>query len=57
MILDAAAAMNAPIANCVVIGDKTSDVEAALSAGARAIKIEGAHALVDAVEQLLEPTR
>ncbi len=53
LILDAAHAIGVEPACCVVIGDKTSDVEAANNAGARGIFVDAAHTAVDAVNALL----
>lgn len=53
MILDAAHVMGVDPACCVVIGDKASDVEAARNAGAQAIFIDDARAVVAAIESVL----
>lgn len=53
MILDAARAMGVEPSCCVVIGDKTSDVEAARNAGARPIFVNGAYGVVEAIESIL----
>jgi histidinol-phosphate phosphatase family protein len=53
LILDAARAMGVDPSCCVVIGDKTSDVEAAANAGARSIFVDGAHSAVDAINAVL----
>lgn len=53
MILAAARELGLKVSRCVMIGDKDSDVEAGLAAGARALKINGAHTVVDAVGELL----
>lgn len=54
MILDAAKIMRVDPSCCVVIGDKASDVEAARNAGAKAIFIDDARAVVDAIETVLK---
>ena len=53
LILDAARALGVDPACCVVVGDRESDVQAARSAGAIPIKIDGTHQLADAVEAIL----
>jgi D-glycero-D-manno-heptose 1,7-bisphosphate phosphatase len=53
LVLDAAAALGVDPACCVVVGDRESDVQAARSAGAIPIKIDGTHQLADAVEAIL----
>jgi histidinol-phosphate phosphatase family protein len=53
MILDAARIMRVEPHCCVVIGDKASDVEAARNAGAQAIFIDDARAVVAAIESVL----
>jgi histidinol-phosphate phosphatase family protein len=53
LILDAAAALGIAPSNCVVVGDKQSDVEAARNAGASAIRIDGPHQLARAVDEVL----
>lgn len=53
LVLDAARAMGADPACCVVIGDKPSDMEAARNAGARGIFVDAAHSAADAVNGLL----
>jgi histidinol-phosphate phosphatase family protein len=53
LILDAARAMGVEPSCCVVIGDKPSDVEAAVNAGACSILVDSAHSAVDAVNAVL----
>jgi histidinol-phosphate phosphatase family protein len=53
LILDAARAMNVDPARCVVIGDRDSDVQAAVRAGAIPLKINGPRDLPAAVDSLL----
>ena len=57
MILDAAKAMRADPSECVVIGDKESDEEAAFRAGARSVLVADPYGTVDAIEKLLSSTR
>jgi D-glycero-D-manno-heptose 1,7-bisphosphate phosphatase len=53
LVLDAARAMGVDPADCVVVGDRESDVKAAHNAGAFPIKIKDAAHLGDAVERIL----
>jgi D-glycero-D-manno-heptose 1,7-bisphosphate phosphatase len=53
MILDAARMMGVDPSCCVVVGDKPSDVAAAHNAGARAIFVDDAHSVIDAIESIL----
>jgi D-glycero-D-manno-heptose 1,7-bisphosphate phosphatase len=53
LILDAASALGVEPGCCVVVGDRDSDVEAARSAGAIPLKIEGPHELSQAVDAIL----
>ncbi len=53
LIVDAARALGVDPACCVVVGDRASDVEAARSAGAIALRIEGPQGLAKAVERIL----
>src|SRR5579871_6736811 len=53
LILDAARALGVDPACCVVVGDRESDVEAARSAGATPLKVQGPHGLPEAVETIL----
>lgn len=53
LILDAAKMLGVDPACCVVIGDKTSDMEAARNAGARGIFVDADHTAVDAVATVL----
>lgn len=53
LILDAARAMGVDSACCVVIGDKTSDLEAARNARARGVFVDARHTAVDAINALL----
>lgn len=53
MVLEAARLMDVPPEDCVVIGDKQSDVDAAQAAGAQAILIQDALTLERALEPLL----
>jgi histidinol-phosphate phosphatase family protein len=54
LILDAARAMNVAPQRCVVIGDRDSDVEAAVRAGAIPLKIQGPRELPAAVDRILQ---
>jgi histidinol-phosphate phosphatase family protein len=54
LILDAARALGVDPACCVVVGDRESDVEAARSAGAIPLKVDGPHGLADAVATILQ---
>lgn len=54
LIIDAARALGVDPGCCVVVGDRESDVEAALSAGAIPLKVEGPGALAGAVDQILQ---
>lgn len=53
LILDAARAMHVAPQRCVVIGDRDSDVEAAVRAGAVPLKIEGPRELPAAIDRIL----
>jgi histidinol-phosphate phosphatase family protein len=53
MIYDAARMMGVDPTCCVVVGDKKSDVEAARNAGAKAIFVDDAHSVIDAIESIL----
>jgi D-glycero-D-manno-heptose 1,7-bisphosphate phosphatase len=53
LIFDAARAWGVRAPEVVVLGDKTSDVEAAHNAGSPAIKIDGACNLASAVDRIL----
>ncbi len=53
LILDAAHALGVEPSCCVVVGDRQSDVEAARNAGAIPLKVDGPHALAQAVETIL----
>jgi histidinol-phosphate phosphatase family protein len=53
MIYDAARIMGVDPSCCVVVGDKKSDVDAAQNAGAKAIFVDGAHSVIDAIESIL----
>jgi D-glycero-D-manno-heptose 1,7-bisphosphate phosphatase len=53
LILDAARALGVDPSCCVVIGDKSSDIEAARNAGARSIFVDRRHTAVDAVNAVL----
>lgn len=53
LIFDAARALGVDPRACVVVGDRESDVQAALNAGAIPVKIESASRLEDAVEKIL----
>ena len=57
MILDAARIMGVDPECCVVVGDKRSDVEAAMNAGAQAIFVEEPSAVLDAIETILSSTK
>ena len=52
LILDAARALGVDPGCCVVVGDRDSDVEAARSAGAIPLKVEGPKGLASAVEAI-----
>lgn len=54
LIFDAARAMGVDPSCCIVIGDKSSDLEAARNAGASAVFVDAAHTAVDAVNAVLE---
>jgi D-glycero-D-manno-heptose 1,7-bisphosphate phosphatase len=56
LILDAARALGVEPACCVVVGDRESDVEAARSAGAIPLKIDGPQGLAEAVDAILALT-
>ncbi len=53
LILEAAQALGVDPGCCVVVGDRESDVEAARSAGAIPLKVEGPGGLAGAVEAIL----
>jgi D-glycero-D-manno-heptose 1,7-bisphosphate phosphatase len=53
LILEAAQALGVDPRCCVVVGDRESDVEAARSAGAIPLKVEGPGGLAAAVEAIL----
>lgn len=53
LLLDAARSLGVDPSRCVMIGDRESDVAAARNAGAIAIKVDGPHALRDAVDRVL----
>jgi D-glycero-D-manno-heptose 1,7-bisphosphate phosphatase len=53
LILEAARAMNVVPQRCVVIGDRDSDVEAAVRAGAIPLKIQGPRELPAAIDRIL----
>jgi histidinol-phosphate phosphatase family protein len=53
LVLDAARALGVPPQQCVVVGDRESDVAAARNAGAMPIKIRGPHDLAKAVDSIL----
>jgi D-glycero-D-manno-heptose 1,7-bisphosphate phosphatase len=53
LIFDAARALGVDPACCVVVGDRESDTEAARNAGAIPLRIEGPHALAQAVDRIL----
>jgi D-glycero-D-manno-heptose 1,7-bisphosphate phosphatase len=53
LILDAARALGVPARECVVVGDRDSDVEAARNAGAIPMKINGPSDLAEAVDAIL----
>ena len=56
LLLDAAQALGVEPGACAMVGDRESDVEAARRAGAVAIKVDGPHALRDAVDRILAPS-
>jgi histidinol-phosphate phosphatase family protein len=53
LILDAARALGVDPRCCIVVGDRESDVEAARSAGAIPLRIDGASRLADATDRIL----
>ncbi len=53
LILDAAERAGVRGPDCILVGDKASDVEAARNAGARSILIDERTTLADAVQQVL----
>lgn len=53
LILEAAKALGVPPICCIVIGDTSSDIEAAMNAGAIGILIDGSRTLRDAVDQIV----
>lgn len=53
LILDAARALGVDPSCCVVVGDRQSDVEAARSAGAIALRVGGPQDLGTAIESIL----
>lgn len=53
LILDAARTLRVDPGECVLVGDRDSDVQAARNAGAVPIKIDGARSLADAVDRIL----
>ncbi len=53
LILDAARALGVDPACCIVVGDRESDAEAARNAGAIPLRIDGPHALAQAVDRIL----
>jgi D-glycero-D-manno-heptose 1,7-bisphosphate phosphatase len=54
LIVDAARALGVAPSECVIVGDRASDVEAARNAGAIPIRIDGTRSLADAVDRILE---
>jgi D-glycero-D-manno-heptose 1,7-bisphosphate phosphatase len=57
LILDAARALGVDPSCCIVVGDRESDVEAARSAGAIPLKVNGPHGLGQAVDVILRSLR
>jgi histidinol-phosphate phosphatase family protein len=57
LILDAARALGITPSQCVVVGDRASDVDAAHNAGAIPLRIDGTRSLADAVNAILNLTR
>jgi histidinol-phosphate phosphatase family protein len=53
LILDAARAFGVPVDRCVMVGDKQSDVDAALNAGAIAMQVSGERDLASVVAEIL----
>lgn len=53
LIHDAARALGVESACCVYVGDRQSDVEAAINAGAIPLKVDGARSVAHAVEEIL----
>lgn len=53
LLLDAARALGVSPAECVYVGDKDSDVQAARNAGALPVKIDGTRTIADAVDEIL----
>lgn len=56
MILDAAERMGVPVYECVVLGDKRSDTEAAERAGAQSVFVRNPEETITAIETLLSST-
>jgi histidinol-phosphate phosphatase family protein len=54
LILDASRALGVLPSQCVVVGDRTSDVDAARNAGAVPIRVDGTRSLADAVDEILK---
>ncbi len=57
LIVDAARALGVAAQECVVVGDRESDVAAARNAGAIPLKIEGPRDLAEAVDKILALVR
>ncbi len=53
LILDAAEALGVPVSSCIVIGDKSSDLEAAANAGAMSILLDDSHDMLSAADRIL----
>ena len=53
LIIDAARALGVAPEECVVVGDRESDVAAARNAGAIPLKIDGPRDLAEAVDKIL----
>ena len=53
LILDAARALGVAVERCVVVGDKQSDVDAALNAGAIAMRVSRERDLASVVAEIL----
>lgn len=56
MILEAASRMSVPVSDCVVLGDKRSDTEAAQRAGAQSVFVRDPEETIRAIETLLSST-
>jgi D-glycero-D-manno-heptose 1,7-bisphosphate phosphatase len=57
LILDAARALGADPACCVMVGDRESDVAAAVNAGAIPMRLDADHTLTDVIDAILAMRR